>query len=80
MINEEETESPLRSELKSLLNRHSAESPSNTPDHILADYLVHCLDAFNYAVRHRADWYGRIDVPGRGSVPFPEPAVVELAP
>lgn len=64
-------EDPLQSELQALLNRHSAENRSNTPDFILAEYLMMCLAAFNYAVRYRASWYGRIDAPGRGSIPFP---------
>ena len=35
----------FRQELESLINRHSMENASNTPDWILADYLAACLDA-----------------------------------
>lgn len=41
------------SELRSLINRHSKENGSDTPDFVLAQYLQHCLDAFNYATRYR---------------------------
>lgn len=74
-----EPEDELRTDLKRLLNRHSAENRSNTPDHVLAQYLIHCLDAFNYAVRYRASWYGRIDAPGSGSVPFPSEHAPDLS-
>lgn len=53
-------------ELTSLLNRHSRENVSNTPDFILARYLSGCLRLFNAAVVERAGWYGRIDKPGQG--------------
>lgn len=59
-------------ELESLLNRHSIENDSNTPDFILAQYLLACLDAYNTALINRARWYGRMDVPGRDSLPFDE--------
>lgn len=48
----------LRSDLKSVLNRHSAENGSDTPDHVLADYLLACLDAFDAATEARRKWYG----------------------
>lgn len=37
----------LRKELAAVLNRHSRENVSNTPDFILADYLVGCLEAWD---------------------------------
>lgn len=58
-------------DLAALLNRYSRENGSNTPDFILADYLLLCLIAYDAAVQRRAEWYGRIDMPGRGSVPYP---------
>lgn len=51
-------------ELEGLLNKYSKENTSNTPDFILADYLLAALDAFNNAVNHRSSWYGRFDAPG----------------
>lgn len=47
------------SELTSLLNRHSKENGSGTPDFILAEYLFGCLAHFNSAVNRREAWYGR---------------------
>ena len=47
-------ESQFQSELSSLLNRHCQENGSNTPDFILAEYLVDCLKTFNKAMAHRA--------------------------
>jgi hypothetical protein len=49
----------FRKELKDLINYHSMENGSNTPDFILADYLVECLEAYNKAVKSRETWYGR---------------------
>lgn len=48
----------LRYEIEKAVNRVSAENGSNTPDFILADYLVSCLAAFDRAVTHRERWYG----------------------
>jgi hypothetical protein len=49
----------LRGDLTDLLNSHSAENASDTPDHILAEYLVRCLDAFDVATLERTRWYER---------------------
>jgi hypothetical protein len=49
----------LELELREVINRHSAENGSDTPDFILAQYLHGCLSLFDYAVRKREDWYGR---------------------
>jgi len=45
--------------LRHLLNSMSLENESNTPDFILAQYMLRCLDAFNCAVVRREAWYGR---------------------
>lgn len=47
-------------ELQSLLNRHSRESASGTPDFILAEYLSGCLSLFHDAVNRREAWHGRV--------------------
>lgn len=49
----------LGSALASALNRFSAENASNTPDWILAQYVLGCLAAWNRAVQQRETWYGR---------------------
>lgn len=46
-------------ELEDLINRHSTEGGSNTPDFILAEYLKQCLETFDMCVRRREEWYGR---------------------
>lgn len=48
----------FRRELIALLNKHSKENFSNTPDFILADYLINCLNAFNLTTNRRTEWYG----------------------
>jgi hypothetical protein len=62
------TEEPIRvtkleREITTALNCHSAENGSNTPDFILAQYLIASLGAFNEAMRQREQWYGREDKP-----------------
>jgi len=49
----------LEEEISITLNKHCAENPSNTPDFILSQYLLSCLNAFNAAVQRREQWYGR---------------------
>jgi hypothetical protein len=46
-------------ELEALINRHSQENASGTPDFILAQYLTACLLAWNTGVQQRETWYGR---------------------
>lgn len=46
-------------DLENLINRHSLENGSNTPDAILADYITDCLTVFDKAVNRREEWYGR---------------------
>jgi len=44
---------PLEKEIREAINRNSAENGSNTPDFILATYLLDCLAAFDKAVNYR---------------------------
>jgi hypothetical protein len=44
-------------QLATLLNATCSENESNTPDYILANYLLDCLNAFNNAVNARDAWY-----------------------
>lgn len=53
----------LENELTALLNRYSAENGSNTPDFILAKFLLGCLQAWDRATEDREIWYGRIGGP-----------------
>lgn len=47
----------FQDQLTALLNAHSLEGVSRTPDYILAQYLFDCLAAFNAAVDARESWY-----------------------
>lgn len=55
---QEASENDFRNELKALINKHSMENSSNTPDHILADYLIRCIDNFTETTQSRESWYG----------------------
>lgn len=46
-------------ELTALINRYSLENESNTPDFLLAQYLIGCLRNFSNIVNNREEWYGR---------------------
>lgn len=50
--------SEFHKELEQLINKHSMENISDTPDFILADYMMGCLKNFDTSVRIRDDWYG----------------------
>ncbi len=58
----------LEQALKSLLNRYSVENGSNTPDFILAAYMLASLKAFETASVDRERWYGQSLRIGMGSV------------
>ena len=46
---EEPNEKNFAQELVILLNKKSKDNESNTPDYILAEFLIGCLNAFNVA-------------------------------
>ena len=48
----------LIDELEALINKHSVENESDTPDFILAKYLGRCLDNWNETVTARDKWWG----------------------
>lgn len=43
----------FRKELESLINKNSLENESDTPDYILSEFLIGCLNAFDAAVNKR---------------------------
>ncbi len=45
--------------LESLINQYSKENDSDTPDFILAGYLLGCLDIYNKTLDRRSRWYGK---------------------
>ena len=46
-------------ELAKVINRNSLENHSNTPDHLLAEYLWNCLINFGDTSNNREGWYGQ---------------------
>jgi hypothetical protein len=61
-------------ELQQLINRHSKENESNTPDFVLASFISMCLIAWNDSVILRDKWYGFNPWPGRDILlPAPDP-------
>lgn len=56
--NWQESREALKRDIEAAINRHSGESQSNTPDFLLAEYLMRCFDAFTMLSRARERWYG----------------------
>lgn len=54
--------SEFEKELTKLINKYSLESGSDTPDYLLAEYLVGCLETFNDTVQRRSDWAGETTI------------------
>ncbi len=46
----------FRVELAALINRHSLENRSDTPDWILAEHLVECLRSYEATSNARRTW------------------------
>jgi len=53
-----ETKTKLEKGIEDLINTESRENDSNTPDFILAEFMMNCLDAFELASNKREVWYG----------------------
>ena len=58
--------SDFKKELEGLINKYSIENESDTPDFILAEYLMGCLKTFNDITKSRDRWYGVNLYPGCG--------------
>lgn len=61
--------SELEKDIAALLNKHSAENNSNTPDFILAQFLSGCLASFDTAVQQRETSCGRDPRPSEALSP-----------
>ena len=48
----------FQQELSALLNKHSIDNDCNTPDFILAEYLVQQLFAYGRVAKKNAEWHG----------------------
>ena len=64
-------------ELAQVINRHSRENGSNTPDFILAAYLVDCLENFDRIMLWRQKWYSPEGVPAAERINGPKPTEAE---
>lgn len=53
--------------LERLINSYSQENESNTPDYMLANFMIKCLNAFNEITNLREQWYGIHCEPGQVS-------------
>lgn len=66
----------FQDELARLINKHSQENGSDTPDFLLASFLVGCLEVWNSQIRLREKWFGRAEqwtpVGGSGDAPIPQ--------
>ena len=51
--------SKFKKELTELINKHSLENGSDTPDYILAEFLERCLSSFDSAVLQRDYFMGK---------------------
>lgn len=58
---QEARDSSFERSLESIINQHSRENGSNTPDFILAQFLMGCVRAWDAAVMRRSQWYGGKD-------------------
>jgi hypothetical protein len=49
----------MEKELAALLNKYSQEEGGDTPDFLLAEYLVSCLSTWNTIVKKRDVWWNK---------------------
>ena len=61
--------------IRRTINQFSQETERNTPDFILAQYMLACLNAFNSGVNQRDKWYGAYPRPGMLEICNPEISV-----
>lgn len=56
----------LHRDIAAAINRHSRENVSNTPDYILAEYMLICLAAFEKATEQTKAWHGTLPAAASG--------------
>jgi hypothetical protein len=47
-------------EIETLINIHCIDTELNTPDYILAEYLVNCLENYRKVNDQRDTWHGKV--------------------
>jgi len=70
----------FKKELEQLINCHSLENESDTPDFILAEFMVDCMLSVNKMVKRRDEWYGDKRWSGIGIIGKPKEGEVGNAP
>lgn len=63
----------LFQQVQAAINCASRENESNTPDFILAEFLIGCLKQYENAVQARDRWYGIEPRPGWTPQPTSNP-------
>lgn len=58
---EEEKRIQLINDFTIAINKANVENDSNTPDFILANYLIDCLEIFNKTYNNRENWYNYLN-------------------
>lgn len=48
----------FKTQLQDLINTHSREDDSDTPDFLLAEYLINCLENYELIVNKRSSFLG----------------------
>lgn len=56
-MKEELISEAFEKDLASLINKHSLENGSDTPDFILARHMVACLLIYNQSANQNSKWY-----------------------
>jgi hypothetical protein len=57
-MEKKESNNDFEKELTALINKYSKENDSDTPDFLLAHYLMLCLSNFSVIMKIRDTWYG----------------------
>lgn len=71
------TPSSFEAELARLLNRHSIDNSTDTPDFILANYMKDCLVAYRRARMWTSAWHSEVGVPTEWRVGGPPISTVK---
>jgi hypothetical protein len=67
----------FRQDLEELINSHSMENGSNTPDFILAEYLASCLKTFDRTMKQRDSWYKKNNICAKATL-YPGKSIAEV--
>ena len=51
----------LTREISSVLNKYIQENRSNTPDYMLAEFMLGCLNVYENTISKREVWFNRPD-------------------